>query len=120
MMGGQLICGQPNLKNPEIVYITLQACRHALYTETEFIRDFAANVTVTGVYRWMRLNGRKRPLALHTDDQAGFTRTLDELADDLRKGRLSITLAVDLPPVPANPDQKIIDLLTLLDAMPMS
>lgn len=118
-MGGRLICGQPNLKNPEIVYVTLQAGRHALYTEADYLHDFAASVSVASVYRWMRSNGHKRPIALHTDDQNSFTRTLDDLATEFRSGRLSVTLTTDLPSIPPNPDQGITDLLALLGSMPM-
>ena len=118
-MGEWHTSGRRDLKNPEIVYVTLHAGRHALYTEADYLRDFAVNVSVASVYRWMRSNGHKRPIALHTDDQDSFTRTLDELNPELLAGRLSVTLTTDLPPVPPNPDQAINDLLTLLDAWPM-
>jgi hypothetical protein len=118
-MGEWHTSGRRDLKNPLVVYVTLQAGRHALYTEAEYLSDFAATVTVTSVYRWMRSNGHKRPIALHTDDQDGFTRNLDDLNPELLAGRLSVTLTTDLPPVPPNPDQEIIDLLTLLGSMPM-
>jgi hypothetical protein len=52
-----------------VVFVTLQAGRHALYTEAEFIRDFGSSGSVASVYRWVRSNGHKRPIALHTQEQ---------------------------------------------------
>lgn len=100
------------------VFVHIDGSECVVYTADEYILDGSTDgifgITLPGLYSWLRERSDKQPIALHLADLADCC-FVDDLANEIRFGRLSVVHMPELPPIPPDPYADDRELAAALD-----